>query len=125
MIGRRHRFLGRGSLRRLFRQGRSITDPDGSLRLRWAPNPRQPASRLAVIVSKKISKRAVVRNRIRRRLFELWRPHLPGLEPPVDLALIVQRVDLADRPAAELAKLNQQLLSRLKRALASSPPRKP
>lgn len=124
MIGRRHRFLGRGSLRHLFRRSRTITDPAGRLRLRWAPNPRQPASRLAVIVSKKISKRAVVRNRIRRRLFELWRPHLPGLEPPVDLALVVQQAGLADCPPAELAELNRQLLSRLRQAL-DSPPRKP
>ena len=125
MIGRRYRFLGRGSLRYLFRRGQTITDPDGGLRLRWVVNPRRSSPRLAVIVSKKVNKRAVVRNRIRRRLFEFWRPHLPNLGQPVDLALIVQRDDLAGWPAARLAELNWQLLSRLEQRLVQPRPRKP
>ena len=68
MIGRRYRFLGRGSLKYLFRRGRTILDPTDHLRLRWVINQRRSHPRLAVIVSKKVSKQAVTRNRIRRRL---------------------------------------------------------
>ena len=114
--------MGWGSLQYLFRRGRltgSATDP---VRLRWVVNRRQSTSRLAVVVSKKISKKAVVRNRIRRRLFEFWRPHLPELGP-VDLALIVNSAELADCPPERLAEINSQLLSQLKQRLADAPGR--
>lgn len=115
MIDRHHRFFGRGSLQYLFRRGRNIGRPDDPLRLRWAFNRHRQTARLAVVVSKKISKKAVVRNRIRRRCFEFWRSHLSGL-PPVDLALTVNNVDLADWPASRLAEANRQLLEKLRAA---------
>ena len=120
MISQHYRFLGRGSLRYLFRRARTIGQPTDPLRLRWAVNRRQSAPRLAVIVSKKVSKKAVVRNRIRRRCFEFWRPHLPGL-PATDLALVATRAELADWSAPRLAELNQKLLERLKALLADLP----
>ena len=75
---------------------------------------------MAVIVSKKVSKKAVTRNRIRRRCFELWRPHLADL-PAADLALIASQPELADWPAPRLADLNQKLLEQLKASLANLP----
>ena len=121
MIGRRYRFLGRGSLKYLFRRGRTILGPTDHLRLRWVINQRRSHPRLAVIVSKKVSKQAVTRNRIRRRLFELWRPHLANLDSPVDLVLTVRRPELANCPPAELADINQYLLQQLHQRLAQPP----
>lgn len=117
MISRDHRFLGRGSLQYLFRRGKTIGQPGDPIRLRWVASRRQKAPRLAVVVSKKVSKKAVVRNRIRRRCFEFWRPRLPGL-PPVDLALTVASAELADCPAPRLDEINQKLLKQLEKLLA-------
>lgn len=119
MISRHHRFLGRGSLQYLFRRGKTIGRPADPVRLRWALNRRRPAPRLAVVVSKKVSKKAVIRNRIRRRLFEFWRPHLSQL-PPVDLALLVNSAELADCPPDRLAATNQRLLEQLRELLAAT-----
>ena len=46
--------------------------------------------RLGVVVSKKVSKKAVTRNGIRRVLSEIFRPSLPTL-PPSDVVILVSR----------------------------------
>ena len=46
-------------------------------------------SRFAVVISKKVSKKAVVRNRIRRLLHEVIRMHLGTMEGGWDVAIIV------------------------------------
>ena len=45
-----------------------------------------PFSRLGLTVSRKVGK-SVVRNRLRRRLREIFRRHRLGLRPPVDLVV--------------------------------------
>lgn len=44
---------------------------------------------MAVVVSKKVVKSAVARNRIRRRVYEAVRKELPGIQPSKDIVLIV------------------------------------
>lgn len=56
---------------------------------------------MAVVVSKKVSRSAVVRNRIRRRLYELVRVHESEITGPFDLAFIVYSDHLATMDAAE------------------------
>lgn len=69
-------------------------------------------ARAVVIVSKKISKRAVVRNTIRRRLSAQLRELWATIKPGYDIVINV-RQDLAKTPVGEL---NQHL----KRALAQA-----
>lgn len=68
-----------------------------------------PESRLAVVVSRKVSKKAVVRNRIRRRLAalaaELWQTVTPGCD-----IVVTVRGDLTQASPAEL---KQQLVKAL------------
>lgn len=71
MIRRAHRFHGHASLTYLYAHGRSVRR--GVLTLRYVPNARRESYRIAVVVSRKVSKSAVVRNRIRRRIYELVR----------------------------------------------------
>ena len=71
MIQSSHRFHGRSGLRFVYQHGIAVRDE--SLGLRVARNPRQRTWRMAVVVSRKVSKSAVVRNRIRRRIFEVLR----------------------------------------------------
>ena len=111
MIAQPNRFHGHNSLKTLLRRGRSIKL--NYLALRHIANERRLSFRLAIVVSKKVDKKAVVRNRIRRRLFELCRRRLPNFETGVDLALIVYKNDLALMPASELEKLLQPLFAQL------------
>ena len=77
VLPQRHRLRGRGIFDYLYKQGRRIHGV--SLLLRTAPaapellkpGTGEPDSlRFAVVISSKVSKRAVVRNRQRRRLHE-------------------------------------------------------
>lgn len=67
MIARRYRFHGYNALRFVYKQGRTVRG-NGCM-MRYVPNPRQTNHRIAVVVGKKVSKSAVIRNRIRRRLY--------------------------------------------------------
>lgn len=58
--------------------------------------------RMAVVVSKKVAKSAVVRNRIRRRLYESVRKQRLLDGHAVDLVFVVRNESLAGLPATEL-----------------------
>lgn len=118
MIGRTHRFHGRAGIVRLQRTGQTIRA--GALNLRYAPNPRVSGFRLVVIVSRKVSKSAVVRNRIRRRLYERVRILSSSFTVPYDLALTAYDERVADMPAAELDAEVAKMLAKAK--LTSVPP---
>lgn len=101
MINRTHRFHGRASIQRLYKNGKMVRSADFSLR--YAPNPRRTDYRLAVVVSKKVSKSAVVRNRIRRRVYEHVRIMFGKSAIPCDLLVTVFDERVAVLPAGELA----------------------
>lgn len=60
--------------------------------------------RVAIVVSRKVSKSAVVRNRIRRRLYEIVREH-GHIANSVDLVFTVYKEDVAKMSHASLQKL--------------------
>lgn len=109
MISRVHRFRGRKSISEVHRRGRPAK---GSLfGIKALPNPRRNEFRVAIVVSKKISKSAVVRNRIRRRLFACFRAEeLAGL-PPFDIVVTVFSPEVATFSQTELiAQLQRQIV---------------
>lgn len=61
----------------------------------------RPDSRATIVVAKKISKRAVVRNRIRRRLAGVLRDEWQTVRPGYDIVVTVHQ-DIAREPAAAL-----------------------
>lgn len=69
MLSRHSRFHGHKSLNFVYRNGKSTRDP--RVTLRYVVNTRQDSCRVAVVVSKKVNKSAVKRNRIRRRIYEV------------------------------------------------------
>jgi ribonuclease P protein component len=111
MIRRSHRFHGYNSLRYAYQHGRTVRGPLFSLRA--VRNERRTSYRLAVVVSKKVSKSAVVRNRIRRRLFEAVRLLEPQLTTPYDLIITVFSDQLTTIPADEV---NTAVHAQLKQA---------
>ena len=64
--------------------------------MRRSQNPKRKLPRVAVVVSKKVHKSAVVRNRIRRRVFEIVRREWSVLPAGSDIAITVYSVDVAD-----------------------------
>lgn len=103
MISRKHRFHGYGSLRYVYQHGKTIRGQLVSLR--YLANPRRDSYRLAVVVSKKVSKSALVRNRIRRRLYEAVRVREAEIETAYDMVLTVFHEQLKDVPAKEIEQL--------------------
>ncbi len=71
--------------------------------LRFARS-RSEDYRLAVVVSKKVSKSAVVRNRIRRRIYEIIRVHRKELDAPWPYDCVISLFEdrAATLPAEEL-----------------------
>ena len=110
MIHRAHRFHRRSSLRYVFDRGRIVRD--AHLALRSAPNPRYDGYRMAVVVSRKVSKSAVVRNRIRRRIYEIVRRLDPPISQPYDLVFTVYNSELATMSGEELSKVITTILAR-------------
>lgn len=100
MISKLHRFHGYGSLRFLYRGGKTVRGPLCSLK--YISNPRRKTYRLAVVVNKKVSKSAVVRNRIRRRIYEAVRLLEDQINQPYDLIFTVFNEEMAEMDSAEL-----------------------
>lgn len=112
MISKKNRFHGLGSVRPLYRRGQSARSPH--MGLKYAPNRRRETYRAAVVVSKKVSKSAVVRNRIRRRVYEALRAQQDRITEPYDIVFTVYSDKLADMPADELTKTVDSLLKQAK-----------
>ena len=112
MISKIHRFHGYGSLNYLYRHGSVVRGPLCSIK--YLDNPKRNTYRLAVVVSKKVHKSAVVRNRIRRRIFEVVRHHEDKLNNPHDIVITVFHESIATIPHEELKTMIRTQLSQAK-----------
>jgi ribonuclease P protein component len=111
MLNRRHRFHGYGSVRKVYQHGQSIR---GSLiSAKFVQRDSRRAYRIAVVVSRQVSKSAVKRNRIRRRLYEAVRLYESMLPDGVDLVITAYSDQLAAIEADKLQELVSQLLKKL------------
>ena len=109
MLAKNVRFHGHGSLRFLYKNADTYRSRYFTLRI--TKNPRRPHPRCAVVVSKKIHKSAVGRNRMRRRVYELIRHELPQLNTTYDMALIITSAELIAAPHDDIRESLQSLLS--------------
>lgn len=110
MIARLHRFHGHNGLLAVYRRAQTARSPLVSLK--FAPRPAGRNYRLAVVVSRKVSKSAVVRNRIRRRIYEQVRLSESKQTGPYDLIFTVYSETLASLEATVLADLLFGLLQK-------------
>lgn len=112
MLGRRNRFHGHGGVRRVYRLGKPARTTQATLHT--LQGDKVKSTKVAVVVSRKVDKSAVRRNRIRRRLYELVRPELAGLKQPTELVFTIYSADLATMPGDDLKKLITELFRRAK-----------
>ncbi len=81
--------------------------------LKYVANTKRTSYRAAVVVSKKVHKSAVVRNRIRRRVYEIVRLQV---EPALayDFAFMVYDEAVATMPSEQVQELVAELLVKAK-----------
>jgi len=72
------------------------TKRGNSTSIKWISPNNRPKTRVAVVVSKKVHKSAVTRNRIRRRIFEIIRRNIDQITTPSDIVITVFDDSLAD-----------------------------
>lgn len=108
MLAFKYRFHGHGSLRYVYTHGHSVRSR--MMTVKYSFHPKRNNPRIAVVISKKVIKGAVGRNRVRRRLYEVIRQELPELKHNSDIVLIVFAGDVLSMPAVELTDTVKQML---------------
>lgn len=114
MVARTHRFHGYNSLKFVYTKGQTVRGQFVSLK--YVLNSKRTDYRVAVVVSRKVDKSAVVRNRIRRRIYEIVRTELPEELPPYDLVFSVYQPTVATMEASDLRAAIVSQLKRLVKA---------
>lgn len=109
MISRNHRFHGPNALRFVYQNGRMARGP--LFAVKSAVNPRRQTYRVAVVVSRKVHKSAVGRNRMRRRIYEQVRELEADILHPYDIVITVFHDTLLDTSPMELKKQIKRQLS--------------
>lgn len=79
--------------------------------LKYVASHKRSTYRAAVVVSKKVHKSAVVRNRIRRRVYEQLRVQMPATVA-LDMAVMVYDASFATMPAPAVQSAVRQLLEK-------------
>lgn len=108
MLAKRLRFHGHGSLRFLYKNADAYRSRVFTVKA--IKNPRRHHSRIAVVISKKVHKSAVGRNRMRRRIYEVIRHEIPSFQGVQDIAIIVTNAEVIAMPHEELKSSLMQLL---------------
>jgi ribonuclease P protein component len=103
MISYKNRFHGHGALRYVSKNGTSIRSQ--YVTIKYLKNPRRKESRIGVVVSKKVHKGAVGRNRIRRRVYEQLRLQLPEMKSGYDIVCFVASAQIRTIPTNELTQI--------------------
>ncbi|MBR5621468.1 ribonuclease P protein component [Candidatus Saccharibacteria bacterium] len=107
MLSRKYRFHSRGGVRYTYAHGKTIRTPKMSLV--YNDNARG-FQRFGVVVSKKVEKTAVKRNRIRRRVYEAIRAEMPNFKLKRDSIFVVYSKEIATISFEELRALIRSLL---------------
>jgi len=107
MIPFKNRFHGHNSLRYVYKNGQAVRCR--LLTIKLISNPHRKESRIAVVISKKVLKSAVRRNRIRRRIYEYARIKMASLKKPYDIVFIISSSELLTMPYADIVKQLDQL----------------
>lgn len=81
--------------------------------IKTTSHPKRKDPRIAIVISKKIIKSAVGRNRVRRRMYEIMRRELPDIKPGSDIVAIIFSAEVRTMEHPELEALTKQSLEQL------------
>jgi len=105
-LSKQYRFSSRKEFKEVLKKGEKIHTPLFTLLV--SNDEGVKMSRFGFIVSKKIDKKAVIRNKVRRRLSEAVRLLLPKLRQDVRVIFLVRPV-LKDKKTQEIVEVLRQV----------------
>jgi ribonuclease P protein component len=108
MLPRPFRLAKNRDIRRVFRYGKKASSL--SLGLKFCLN-QLPLSRMTVIVSLKVDKRATKRNRLKRQIRAIFYSHLKEIKPGFDIVIMPQKTALEKK----YQELEKELINLFKR----------
>ena len=111
MLNKKYRFHSRGGVRFVYQKGKTVRSPKMSLTV--LDNDRG-FTRFAIVVSKKVLKTAVGRNRIRRRIYEAIRVNFEDIPKKRDYIITVFDKKVKDMSFKELEKILGDLVAESK-----------
>ena len=111
MLGKKYRFHSRGGVKYAYQHGKTIRGANASLV--FVENTRG-FTRIGVVVSKKVEKTAVGRNRIRRRIYEALRLNMEDIPKKTDYVFVVYSKDFLKMPFKEIEKILGELVAEAK-----------
>lgn len=111
MLSKKYRFHSRGGVRYVYQKGKTIRS--AKMSLTTVVNERG-FTRFAVVVSKKVNKTAVGRNRIRRRIYEALRTNFEHIPQGRDYIFTVFSKDILDMPFSEIERILGDLVAESK-----------
>lgn len=109
MLAKEFRFHRQNDVKRVYRNGSSVRSKP--MNLKYLEN-KKKTNRVAVVVSKKVHKSAVVRNRIRRRVYEVVRRCWDDTKQGNDLVFMVYDYKLAKADHEEVKSTIEDLLKK-------------
>ena len=111
MLCKKYRFHSRGGVRFVYRNGKTVRSPKMSLVF---VNNTRGFTRVAVVISKKVEKTAVGRNRIRRRIYEAIRINFDLIPKGVDYVFVVYSKEVMRMKFGELEEMLGKLVDESK-----------
>lgn len=108
MLAKLYRFHGYGSLRGVYKRGQVVRGQ--LINLKFETRGNQKNYRAAVVVSKKVHKSAVIRNQIRRRIYEIVRQQTETDLDGYDLVFTAFSEEVAALDQAQLETIIKNLL---------------
>lgn len=98
MLAKKNRLTGQKNFAQTVKLGRGINDP--LFLIKALPN-NLKNSRFGIVVSNKVSKKATLRNRLKRQLRSLIFLNLSRFEKPLDV-VIITRPEIKDKKYSEI-----------------------
>ena len=111
MLKKEYRFHSRGGVKYVYQHGKTIRH--SKMSLVFCDNTRG-FTRIAVVVSKKVAKTAVARNRIRRRVYEALRQNMEFIPLRRDYIFVVYSADFLSMSYPEVVKTLGELVAESK-----------
>ena len=108
MLNKKYRFHSRGGVRYVYQKGQTIRSPRMSLV--FVENNRG-FTRFAVVVSKRVEKSAVMRNRIRRRIYEILRRNFDSIPKKTDYIFVVFDKNILTMQNKEIEEIVSKLIA--------------
>jgi ribonuclease P protein component len=99
MLFKKNRLTESFQIRRVLKEGLKVKG--GFLTLFFKENPRNDSAKITIIISQKTSKKAVLRNRLKRYLRADLRSRLSRINPKYDIVVLIGKVPETHKQISE------------------------